>query len=244
MIYAVADIHGCYREFLELLEKINFTDDDEMYILGDMMDKGPDPVKLVRDLMMRPNVYPVLGNHDYAALTVLEKFNTEITEENVESHLTGEDMMSYMYWLQDGGDKTAKQFTQLSREDREDVLGYLRDCSIYEGVCAGGREYVMVHAGINNFSTGKSLDEYDFSDLILHRADYDKKYYDDKFLVTGHTPTFKIRKDGEPLVYEDNGHIAIDCGCIYGCKLAAYCLDNGEIYYVDSHQEVRYKKGQ
>ena len=32
MIYAVADIHGCYQEFLQLLEKINFTDEDEMYI--------------------------------------------------------------------------------------------------------------------------------------------------------------------------------------------------------------------
>lgn len=243
MIYVVADIHGCHQEFQELLEKINFTDEDEMYILGDMMDKGPDPVKLLQDLMMRPNIYPVLGNHDYAALTVLQKFNTEITAENVDTHLSSDDMMSYMYWLQDGGDATARQFTKLDLEERTEVLDYLEDCSVYEEVSAGGRDYVLVHAGINGFDPERMLQDYDFTDLILHRADYTKQYYKDKYLVTGHTPTFKIREDGEPLVYEENGHIAIDCGCIYGCRLAAYCLDEGKAYYVDSHQEVRYKKG-
>lgn len=242
MIYAVADIHGCYREFLELLEKINFSDDDEMYILGDMMDKGPDPIKLVQDLMMRPNVYPILGNHDYAALTVLRKFNTEITEENAESHLSSEDMMNYVYWLQDGGSTTSDQFTKLSLEDREEVLEYLEECSIYEEVTVGGRDYVLVHADLYGFHTEKGLDEYSLPDLILHIADYEKTYYDDKFLITGHTPTFKIREDGEPLVYEKNNHIAIDCGCIYGCKLAAYCLDEHKAYYVESRQEKRYKK--
>lgn len=33
-------------------------------------------------------------------------------------------------------------------------------------------------------------------------------------LVTGHTPTFLIREDGLPLIYEENGHIALDCGCV------------------------------
>lgn len=243
MIYAVADIHGCYREFLELLEAIDFKDDDEMYILGDMMDKGPDPVKLVQDLMMRPNIYPLLGNHDYAALTVLSKFNTEITAENVDTHLSKDDMMSYMYWLQDGGDKTAEQFTKLGSEERQDVLEYLEDCSVYEEVSVNGREYVLVHAGINGFRPEKMMGEYGLADLILHRADYDRKYFEDKFLITGHTPAFKIREDGEPMVYEKNGHIAIDCGCIYGCRLAAYRLDDGKAFYVDSHQEVRYRKG-
>ena len=134
MIYVTADIHGCYQEFLQLLEKINFTDEDEMYILGDMVDKGPDPIKLIQDLMVRPNIYPILGNHDFAVITVLRKFNAEITAENVENHLTSEDMQSYMHWLADGGPTTAKQFTELDRESREEVLEYLEDCALYEEV--------------------------------------------------------------------------------------------------------------
>ncbi len=242
MIYVTADIHGCYEEFLQLLDKINFTDEDEMYILGDMVDKGPDPIKLVQDLMARPNVYPILGNHDFAVITVLRKFNIEITEENVEKHLTADDMQSYMHWLADGGPTTAKQFTALDGEEREEVLEYLEDCALYEEVQVDGRSYILVHAGLNNFEKDKPLEAYGLADLTLYRPDYGQRYYEDKFVVTGHTPTFKIREDGEALVYEENGHIAIDCGCIYGCKLAAYCLDTQTAYYVDSLQPPKRKK--
>ena len=56
-------------------------------------------------------------------------------------------------------------------------------------------------------------------------------------LVTGHTPTFLIREDQLPLVYEANGHIAIDCGCVYGERLAAYSLDDGRVLYVEKMEE-------
>ncbi|MCI8923553.1 MAG: hypothetical protein HFI45_06070 [Lachnospiraceae bacterium] len=53
-------------------------------------------------------------------------------------------------------------------------------------------------------------------------------------MVTGHTPTSLIREDGLPLVYQENGHIAIDCGCVFGGRLAAYCIESAEINYVKS----------
>lgn len=53
------------------------------------------------------------------------------------------------------------------------------------------------------------------------------------FLVTGHTPTEYIREDGLSLVYEKKGHIAIDCGCVFGGNLAAYCIETGETVYVE-----------
>ena len=40
-IYAVSDIHGCYTQFQHLLDKISLTDSDELYILGDVIDRGP-----------------------------------------------------------------------------------------------------------------------------------------------------------------------------------------------------------
>jgi serine/threonine protein phosphatase 1 len=101
---------------------------------------------------------------------------------------------------------------------------------------------VLTHAGLNNFSPDKSLEEYGLADMTLYRPDYSKRYYEDKYVVTGHTPTFKIRDDGEAMVYEANGHIAIDCGCIYGLRLAAYCLDTHEVYYVDSEQPLRKRR--
>ena len=44
------------------------------------------------------------------------------------------------------------------------------------------------------------------------------------------------------MIFEENGHLAIDCGCIYGLKLAAYCLDTQEAFYVDSLQPPKRKK--
>ena len=72
--------------------------------------------------------------------------------------------------------------------------------------------------------------------MLFYRADYKKRYYSDKdkYLITGHTPVMAIRKDKQALVYEELGHIAIDCGCVFGKRLAVYCVDTGEAYYVEA----------
>lgn len=235
MIYVISDIHGCYEKYQKLLEQIAFSDEDELYVLGDVVDRGPEPMKVLQDMMLRPNVYPILGNHDYMALKVLRKMNVEIQEDNAESHLTEKDLLDYMYWTQDGGDTTAKDFRRLSREEKMDVLDYLEEFSIYEDLEVNGKRYVLAHADIHEFEEDKELDEYHFTDFILYRADYDRRYFKDEntFLVTGHTPTFMIREDQMPFVYQEHGHIAIDCGCVYGQRLAAYCLDDGRITYVE-----------
>lgn len=242
MIYVIADIHGCYDEYIALLEKINFNDEDELFVLGDVVDRGPEPMKVLQDMMMRPNVYPILGNHDYIALKVLRKLCVEINEENVENHLNADDMMDYLYWMQDGGQSTVEKFRKLSEEEKEDILEYLQEFTLYEDVMAGGKRFILAHADLHGLDLhgymedlSENLDNMDFSDFIFHRADYDRRYFKDEniFLVTGHTPTFSIRDDGKAFVYEKNGHIAIDCGCVYGKRLAAYCLDDGNVIYVD-----------
>ncbi len=234
MVYVISDIHGCYKEYKSLLNKIHFNDSDELFVLGDVVDRGPEPMKVLMDMMMRPNVYPILGNHDFMALKVLRKLNVEITEENAENHLSDQDIMNYMHWMQNGGKITAEQFRQLDKNQKEDILDYFHEFHLYEEVRCHEKTYILVHGGIDNFSEHKKLEEYDLKDIIFCRADYGKRYFKDKniYVVTGHTPTFLIRKDKRALVYEENGHIAIDCGCVFGGKLAAYCLDTGEIWYV------------
>ena len=51
MRYIIADIHGCYNEYINLLKKINFSDNDILYILGDVVDRGPEPIKILQDMM-------------------------------------------------------------------------------------------------------------------------------------------------------------------------------------------------
>lgn len=58
--YVIADIHGEYDKFIELLDKIKLKETDILYILGDILDRGPHPIKTLLKLMKMPNVgrYP------------------------------------------------------------------------------------------------------------------------------------------------------------------------------------------
>jgi serine/threonine protein phosphatase 1 len=58
MIYVMSDIHGCYRQYMTMLEKIEFADDDLLYVLGDVVDRGPQPMEVLMDMSMRANVIP------------------------------------------------------------------------------------------------------------------------------------------------------------------------------------------
>lgn len=53
--YVISDIHGNYDAYKEMLKKIRFSEEDMLYILGDILDRGPQPIKVVLDLMERPN---------------------------------------------------------------------------------------------------------------------------------------------------------------------------------------------
>ncbi|MCM1048537.1 MAG: fructose-bisphosphatase class III [Clostridiales bacterium] len=238
MRYIVSDIHGCYRQYQALLEKIQFSDNDELYILGDVVDRGPEPIRLMQDIMERHNVIFILGNHDFIMYSLMKRLCVEITEENYDSYLTNDIMLDYNLWMQDGGQVTAKQFQKLSRSEQEDMLDYIEGASGYEVIECNGKEYRLVHAGLADFSPDKDLAEYDLYELLEERADYSKRYYPDEniFLVTGHTPTIYIDGWNKPEVYRKNGHIALDCACVGGGKLAAFCVETEEVIYVDGRQ--------
>lgn len=233
MQYIIADIHGCYNEYLELLDKIGFSDEDDLFVLGDSMDRGPEPIKVIQDLMKRPNVTYILGNHDDMMLQSLKKLAVDITESNL-SNLSEDVLLSYYHWISDGGAITAEQFRKLPQEDRLDVIDYLECAYPYEMIEDNGMLYILVHAGIQNFDPNKELDEYNVSDFLWERLDYGRRYFpgDRIVLVSGHTPTPLIRDDKKPLAYCKNGHIALDCGCVFGGNLAAYCIETGEVTYV------------
>lgn len=65
---AIGDIHGCYFAFKKLLEKLKLTKDDQIFLLGDLIDKGRDSSKVL-DLVieLKENgyqVFPIKGNHE------------------------------------------------------------------------------------------------------------------------------------------------------------------------------------
>jgi serine/threonine protein phosphatase 1 len=64
MTYCCSDLHGCFDEFKKLLKKINFTNDDTMYVLGDTIDRGPKPVELLKYIYEHDNIISLMGNHE------------------------------------------------------------------------------------------------------------------------------------------------------------------------------------
>lgn len=226
MIYAVSDLHGCYAAWTHMLDTISFSDSDTLYVLGDVVDRGPEPVALLRDMMVRPNVIPLLGNHEYMMVSVLRRLLVEITDDNVESHLTADDLLSYTAWLENGAEPTLAELRRLSRQEQAELLDYLGEFSLYEEVSAGGRDFVLVHAGFEPFVPGRPLWEYGIPHTLFTTPRPGRDYFPDRWLVTGHVPTPDRR------IGRDGRHFSIDCGCCFGGSLGVLRLDDLREFYV------------
>ena len=232
--YVISDIHGQYDLLVKMLEKIALKDEDTLYVLGDVLDRGPHPIRTLRKLMEMPNAICIVGNHELMALECLKFLMQEVTEESLAA-LDREMLEGYLIWIDhNGGRTTLDEFRTLDAQSRQDVIDFIGEFDIYEEICVAGRDYLLVHAGLGNFYPGKDIEDYSLADLVWSRAEYDIEYYPDKYVVTGHTPTQGIPGNPNPgYIYRVNNHIAIDCGCYFrGGRLAAICLDTGEEYYV------------
>lgn len=232
MTYVVSDIHGNFKKYLKLLEKINFQCCDTLFVLGDIVDRGKQPMEILTDMMYRSNVIPILGNHEFMALESLRILSSEITEESIIS-FEQNFLESAVNWIELGGQTTIDEFMKLSKESQNDLLDYLLEFSLYEEVTVKGQDYVLVHAGLSNFAPERKLEDYQLHEIIFENPEYWRTYFPNKILVTGHTPTRLIDGNIKPdFIFKANNHIAIDCGVGYGGKLGAICLDTGEEFYV------------
>ena len=223
MVYVISNIHGNYTDFKKMLDKISFSDNDIMYVLGDIVDYGDETMEVICDLSVRMNVYTVMGEHDATAYKMLSEFDEMVKKGGTPDA----DFIAEMQaWSKDGGDKTLASFRSLDADMKEGVLEYLADMMPYDIAEVGGKKYLLVHAGIRDFEKGKDLDDYDAEDFYTEPLDMDKEYFGKTCVVVGHTPTEsgKIVRSGK--------NIAIDCGLARGGALACLCLDNGKEYYI------------
>ncbi|MGI6212727.1 MAG: metallophosphoesterase [Anaerovoracaceae bacterium] len=233
MIYVMSDIHGMYDKYQEMLDKIGLTDSDTLFVIGDVLDRGPQPVEILFDMMMRPNVIPIIGNHEYMAANCLDLLEDDLTPDVIEE-LEEERWISLFEWMSNNADPTIRELQALDEEEREQVVDYLGEFSAYEEVTVGDRSYLLVHAGLGNFRPDKPLDAYDLFDLVWDRPDWDRRYFDDpnRYVIVGHTPTQTIQDDQPPKIFYRNQFIDIDCGaCFPGGRLACLRLDDMQEFY-------------
>lgn len=231
--YVMSDIHGMYDLFLNILEQIVLKDNDTLYVTGDVLDRGPHPIKTLLKIMNMPNVVFLAGNHEFMALKCLEYYNKNIDEIDFFDDEVFEDIM---LWMENGGETTLQEFRDLDTDTKAEIIEYIKDSDVFKRLNVGGKKFILVHAGLGKFSPDKQPESCSLHELIWERPDYDVKYFDDIYLVTGHTPTLLMKDEPSAgRIIKKNNHIAIDCGgFLQGGRLAAICLDTGEEYYADN----------
>lgn len=232
MTYVIGDIHGNKEKYEQMLEKLSPKDTDAVFVLGDVIDIGDDSIAILQDMMYRANVYPVLGDHEYMAKKLLPLISESGSTEKALEATEAEEKELLAKWLTMKSEKTISDFLSLDEEGKEAILDYLSEFTPYEELKEGGKIFVLAHAGINNFDEEKELDEYSEEDFVFAKTDYNTAYFSDKYLVTAHTPTVAIGKEFMGKVYSKKRHVAIDCGCGYGGRLAAVCLNPLKVFYI------------
>lgn len=230
MTYVVSDLHGCQEKFERLLRKIRFTDDDVMYVLGDIVDYGEDSIPLLCDLSMRFNVIPILGDHDFRAQKLLSALDKMLRDGAAPDDPA---LLAEMTeWIRDGGQKTMEGFKELDDDMKEGVLEYLADMSLYEEVEVKGKKYLLLHAGIADFDAATPLEDYMPEDFIGEVLDPETPYFGDVTVIAGHVPTYEIAGAVRGKIHYGNGSILLDCGAAFDEPLACLRLEDGEEFYI------------
>lgn len=192
MIYATSDLHGYpLARFEELLKQVHFSDRDYLFVLGDVIDRNGDGgVEMLRWMMVQPNIELILGNHEAMLLACAFLFD-EITMASIDG-LNEEQLGALSNWLYNGAQPTLDALCALRKEDADaltDILDYLRDAPLYDTVSVGGRDFLLVHSGLENFAPDRPLSDYSADELLWCRPKPNQRYYEDVLTVLGHTPT-------------------------------------------------------
>lgn len=231
-VYVCSDIHGMYDSYMKLLDRIKLTSDDILYVLGDVIDRGEDGLRIIDDIMRRDNVKLFLGNHE---LFLLDTFGGDTIDEDT----------AFIWCLpNNGGYVTYLDFQQLSSEKQTGVLDFLRSCLIIKFITIGNKTFHLSHS-----STLKDLksDELYYRDLshddVFHvvwnhvlrngdTMDFYDNYNKNYIYVSGHV---RVQKIGGTRYARLQNIIDIDCGCSYGLDNSSLCclrLDDMKSFYI------------
>ena len=203
--YVTADLHGCYDAFLDLLEKIDFSADDMLYIIGDVIDRGDHGVELLQYIMNTPNIRLLLGNHELMMAEALACGDHEL-------------------WFYNGGMVTYKAFLRLSEEEQTKIREYLDTLAVFLDIRVKGRTFRLIH--------GRPMaDESDITAGVWERPVPDDVFFSDRTVIVGHTPTMFYGDDRH--ILHGKNVIFIDCGYIYNGLLGCIRLEDMKEFYID-----------
>lgn len=167
MKYAVSDIHGRYDKYWELLKALDLGKEDILYILGDVIDRGPEGFHILRDMAERPNVVGIMGNHEAVAVDALPSLLRLI--ERGEPEFSVRDIQNIGLWFRNGGAASLNDYLQMNTDDAKTALEYMQKLPLYKETHAGGKDFVLVHGGLESFSPSKPLANYKRDEIVWYR---------------------------------------------------------------------------
>ena len=226
--YCISDIHGHknLRNFASVL-----NDDDKVYVLGDVIDKGEDPLACLKLVMEDQRFEMIMGNHEYMMYQLLS-----INEYSPNF------VSCYMQWVRyNHGIDTYGPYLHSPKKVRKKIFEYIENLPLnIPEVTVGNRKFYLVHS----LPLGEKqvrMADIDYDDVKISRYVWDRepvdeylRPYEDKTVIAGHTVVQEYLGDEcRPYFHGDDikkaAYIDIDGGLAYGLdssRLIALCLDD------------------
>lgn len=228
----MADIHGNLERFESIMKQINLQKDDTLYVLGDVIDRYPDGLRILRKLMSMENVKMLMGNHEYMMMKSIGNCK-DAAEEKEKT-----DWKMRRVWYRNGGIGTHNYLLHIRKELRAEMFRFVSQLPINLDVEVNSIKYKLVHAspmenyGLNDMDYVDYKDEEEFA--IWERWTEKQPIPEGYVLVFGHTPTVHFQNDYPWSVWKGENAIGIDCGCGYEeGRLACLRLDDMKEFYSD-----------
>ncbi len=243
-VYAVSDLHGRDEAFREGLERIGFGDADQLYVIGDAIDRGDGGIRILQEIKERENMDLIIGNHEFMMLNSVDPYG---------SVDLGRDSTLWMYY--NGGHHTYDPYIELSRQERKELYQWLADRYVIKTVTVGERTFCLTHSNYDPAFENKRYSEMEYRDVWdmvwksvyreepeTHAQDIYPEYPQYTFL-TGHVPVMRAKQTlGLPeedfSILERGNLVNLDGGCAFGPDRGILCgalflrLDDWECFPV------------
>lgn len=232
-VIIISDIHGDLALLEKLLLQISYQDQDVLIVNGDMCEKGPNSLSVLRYMMKRSiqskKVYVTQGNCDVLINYVLNKDEWILDYMKRQEHSLLNDMLAEHEASLD--DFTSiNELSAFYQEHFEREINWLLNLP----TAIETEDYIIIHAGIENREDWK---ETSVQSALSIPAFYEKEHQANKLVVVGHWPVSNYTATSEshnnPLIDLNKKIICIDGGnrVKNGGQINALLIQNGTYRY-------------